>query len=182
MITREWMDGMEWKDGWNGMEGPGMEWMDGRNGSGNGLAWMIMGSNTNITGLVDCVICPGRHSMEAGWKAVLADEFDKAYFQQIRYLLLAANEMERSFPPGSQIFNGHNPNFPFEQVKVVILGSDPIMDRTGPWSCVSVYLKVLNHRWSISQRAGKIWAYQGRHTETETWARQGVFAQCHANR
>ena len=62
--------------------------------------------------------------LETGWKAVLADEFDKAYFQQIRYLLLAAKRDGKViFPPG-QIFNAYNLT-PFEQVKVVILGQDP---------------------------------------------------------
>ena len=41
--------------------------------------------------------------LEAGWKAVLADEFDKAYFQQIRYLLLAAKRDGKViFPPAAR--------------------------------------------------------------------------------
>ena len=63
--------------------------------------------------------------IEASWLAVLEEEFQKAYFTDIKQHLL--EEKQKGiviYPPGSLIFNAFNKT-PFEKVKVVILGQDP---------------------------------------------------------
>lgn len=63
--------------------------------------------------------------IEESWKAVLKDEFDKAYFQQIAIFLKAEKAAGKIiFPPGPLIFNAFNKT-PFSKVKVVLLGQDP---------------------------------------------------------
>lgn len=64
-------------------------------------------------------------ALEAGWKAALGDEFDKAYMQDLRAFLLAEKAAGKVvFPPGPLIFNALN-STPLDQVKVVIIGQDP---------------------------------------------------------
>jgi len=63
--------------------------------------------------------------IEASWAAVLKNEFEKSYFEQIVTFLKtekAANKI--IYPPGPLIFNAFNQT-PFSKLKVVILGQDP---------------------------------------------------------
>ena len=63
--------------------------------------------------------------LEASWKARLADEFSKAYMQDLRaFLSKRGREGAVIYPPGRKIFNALD-STPFEHVKVVILGQDP---------------------------------------------------------
>lgn len=63
--------------------------------------------------------------MEEGWKQVLAEEFQKPYFSEIKSFLLAEKQAGKTiYPPGPLIFNAFNKT-PFDAVKVVILGQDP---------------------------------------------------------
>lgn len=63
--------------------------------------------------------------LEPGWKAQLADEFDKPYFKQIKTFLKAEKAAGKIiYPPGPEIFNAYSLT-PFDKVKVVILGQDP---------------------------------------------------------
>src|SRR5512145_1953056 len=63
--------------------------------------------------------------IEATWKAVLADEFQQPYFQQISAFLHQQKQAGKViYPPGPLIFNAFN-STPFDKVKVVILGQDP---------------------------------------------------------
>ncbi|NUQ24440.1 MAG: uracil-DNA glycosylase [Saprospiraceae bacterium] len=63
--------------------------------------------------------------IEASWKAVLADEFQQPYFQQISTFLHQQKQADKViYPPGPFIFNAFN-STPFDKVKVVILGQDP---------------------------------------------------------
>jgi uracil-DNA glycosylase len=62
--------------------------------------------------------------MEEGWKEVLAEEFRKPYFAELKSFLVEEKKKYRVFPPGSLIFNAFN-HTPFDRVKVVILGQDP---------------------------------------------------------
>lgn len=62
--------------------------------------------------------------IEGSWKQVLANEFNKEYFQSLKSFLIEERSKYRIFPPGSQIFNAFN-HTPFQNVKVVILGQDP---------------------------------------------------------
>ncbi len=63
--------------------------------------------------------------IEPSWEAILADEFEQPYFQNIIAFLkqeIAAGKT--IFPDSSNIFNAFALT-PFEQVKVVLLGQDP---------------------------------------------------------
>lgn len=63
--------------------------------------------------------------LEASWKARLADEFSKAYMQDLRaFLSKRGREGAVIYPPGRKIFNALD-STPFDSVKVVILGQDP---------------------------------------------------------
>lgn len=63
--------------------------------------------------------------IEASWKEVLAEEFDKPYFSQIVDSLKQARRAgEIIYPPGSLIFNAFDKT-PFGELKCVILGQDP---------------------------------------------------------
>lgn len=63
--------------------------------------------------------------IEPGWKALLKDEFEKPYFEQI-VLFLKTEKMagKTIYPPGPLIFNAFEQT-PFGELKVVILGQDP---------------------------------------------------------
>lgn len=63
--------------------------------------------------------------MDTSWKNVLAEEFQQAYFGEIKTFLLAEKKAGHVFyPQWSDIFNAFNLT-PFDQVRVVILGQDP---------------------------------------------------------
>lgn len=63
--------------------------------------------------------------MDASWKAVLYDEFDKPYFHQLKaFLQQQKKENATIYPPGKDIFRAFN-STPFHDVRVVILGQDP---------------------------------------------------------
>lgn len=62
--------------------------------------------------------------IEESWKAVLQDEFQSAYFQELRQFLIDEKQEHVVYPPGPLIFNAFN-LCPFDKVKVVVLGQDP---------------------------------------------------------
>jgi glycine oxidase len=63
--------------------------------------------------------------LENSWLALLQEEFDKPYMQQLRAFLQQEKAAGQTvFPPGGLMFNALN-STPVEQVKVVILGQDP---------------------------------------------------------
>lgn len=117
--------------------------------------------------------------IEAGWKAVLAKEFAKPYFNQIKQSLLVDRSAGKViFPPGPLIFNAFN-STPFEKVKVVILGQDPYHQPNQamglsfsvpkgvriPASLVNIY-KELHADLGIQVPS---------HGDLSAWATQGVF-------
>ena len=62
--------------------------------------------------------------IEASWKAILLDEFNKDYFKELKQFLLQEKQQHIIYPSGKEIFHAFNCT-PFEKVKVVILGQDP---------------------------------------------------------
>ncbi len=59
------------------------------------------------------------------WKTLLAQEFEKDYFKQLKqFLLNEKNAGAKIFPPGNQIFAALDFT-PFDEVKIVLLGQDP---------------------------------------------------------
>jgi len=63
--------------------------------------------------------------IDASWKELLKEEFEKPYFQKIKEHLVRDKQAGKAiYPPGYLIFNAFNTT-PVEKVKVVIIGQDP---------------------------------------------------------
>ena len=63
--------------------------------------------------------------IEAGWKQILREEFEKDYFKGIVTFLKAEKALGRViYPSGPNIFHAFDAT-PFDKVKVVLLGQDP---------------------------------------------------------
>lgn len=58
------------------------------------------------------------------WQAVLGEELDKPYFQQLTEFVEAERETHRVFPPRDEVFAALEAT-PFQDVKVLVLGQDP---------------------------------------------------------
>ncbi|MEI6752617.1 MAG: uracil-DNA glycosylase [Paludibacter sp.] len=62
--------------------------------------------------------------IESSWKAVLQQEFDMEYFENLTNFVRNEYRTKKIFPPASLIFNAFD-QCPFDKVKVVIIGQDP---------------------------------------------------------
>jgi uracil-DNA glycosylase len=62
--------------------------------------------------------------IEASWKEILKEEFDKPYFGDLKEFLVEEKSRFPIFPPGGLIFNAFSLTS-FDKVKVVLLGQDP---------------------------------------------------------
>lgn len=63
--------------------------------------------------------------LHESWKAILGEEFNQTYMQQLKAFLLEQKKQGKIlYPKGDNIFNALN-STPFDEVKVVILGQDP---------------------------------------------------------
>lgn len=62
--------------------------------------------------------------IDASWKSVLQDEFEKPYFAQLTNFVRDEYKTKKIFPPGNMIFSAFD-HCPFDKVKVVIIGQDP---------------------------------------------------------
>lgn len=58
------------------------------------------------------------------WDELLADEFQKDYYKELRKFLIAEYNSRRIYPPMEDIFNALKYT-PYHSVKAVILGQDP---------------------------------------------------------
>ena len=58
------------------------------------------------------------------WDALLADEFEKPYYQELRGFLKREYSTQKIYPDMNDIFNALKYT-PYEKVRVVILGQDP---------------------------------------------------------
>jgi uracil-DNA glycosylase len=117
--------------------------------------------------------------IEAKWKEILKEEFQKDYFAEIKkHLLKEIQEGKTVFPPGKLIFNAFNLT-PFDKIKVVILGQDPYHGAGQAMGlCFSVPRKIprpaslLNIYKEINRDLGIPVATHG---DLTNWADQGVF-------
>ncbi len=119
--------------------------------------------------------------IEASWKAALAEEFEKPYFQNIAvFLKKQLSSGKVIYPPGPLIFNAFNTT-PFDAVEVVILGQDPYIkpgEAMGlsfsvpkgvkiPPSLQNIFKEIENDvGCPMTQRS---------HGDLTCWAEQGVF-------
>ena len=62
--------------------------------------------------------------LDASWKEVLMNEFEKDYFKKLTDFVQNEYNTKTIYPPQSEIFSAFDFT-PFENVKVVILGQDP---------------------------------------------------------
>ncbi len=62
--------------------------------------------------------------IDDSWKKMLAEEFNKEYFRNLKRFLVEEKRKYTIYPPGLNIFKAFN-STPFEKVKIVILGQDP---------------------------------------------------------
>ncbi len=62
--------------------------------------------------------------IEEGWKAALAPEFNKFYFEVLTDFVRSRYTQGKVYPPAGKIFQAFD-SCPFDRVKVVILGQDP---------------------------------------------------------
>lgn len=58
------------------------------------------------------------------WKALLSEEFEKPYFEELTRFVKEEYATRRIYPRGSNIFRAFD-KCPFEKLKVVIIGQDP---------------------------------------------------------
>lgn len=112
------------------------------------------------------------------WKALLLQEFQKDYFNQLKQFLLEEKSKYVVYPPSNLIFSAFNFT-PFDEVKVVILGQDPyhgpgqangfcfsVNDGVAmPPSLKNIFKEVMEDCGCVMPLTGNL----------EHWARQGVF-------
>ncbi|HTU23013.1 MAG TPA: uracil-DNA glycosylase [Gemmataceae bacterium] len=68
-----------------------------------------------------------RVQLPASWKAVLAEELKKPYFQKLEEFVDKERAEHKVFPPEDDVFNAFKLT-PYERVKVLLLGQDPYHD------------------------------------------------------
>lgn len=111
------------------------------------------------------------------WKALLSEEFDKPYFQQLTEFVRKEYKTQTIYPRGKDIFKAFD-RCDFSDIKVVIIGQDPYH---GPGQanglCFSVCdgirfpPSLMNIFKEIRDDLGKPIPASG---DLERWARQGV--------
>lgn len=62
--------------------------------------------------------------IDSDWQSVLAQEFDKPYFQQLQDFISAERQTQTIFPSAADVFAAFELT-PYENVRVLVLGQDP---------------------------------------------------------
>jgi len=115
--------------------------------------------------------------IEASWKEVLKDEFDKDYFIRLVQFVKEDYTKHTVFPKGKDIFNAFE-FCPFQAVKVVVLGQDPYHGEgqahglcfsvpdgvASPPSLVNIYKELNSDIGKAIPKSGNL----------EHWAKQGI--------
>jgi uracil-DNA glycosylase len=116
--------------------------------------------------------------IEESWQKVLANEFEKPYFENLVNFVKAEYGTRQIFPPAKQIFAAFDA-CPFDKIKVVILGQDPYHglgqahglcfsvneNVPQPPSLVNIFKEIADDLQITPQRSGNL----------NRWAEQGVF-------
>ncbi len=116
--------------------------------------------------------------IEDSWKVLLADEFRKPYFYEIKQFLVAEKKAGKIiYPPGPLIFNAFNQT-PVERVRVVIIGQDPYHNPGEAMGLCFSVPKGVTVPASLKNIFKEIQAELGipapNHGDLTKWARQGV--------
>ena len=115
--------------------------------------------------------------IEAGWKNLLKEEFEKPYFIHLTKFVREEYNQQTIFPPASKIFNAFN-LCPLDETRVVILGQDPYHDVNQahglcfsvndgvkiPPSLVNIFKEIKSDCGTPPPTSGNL----------ERWAKQGV--------
>jgi uracil-DNA glycosylase len=117
--------------------------------------------------------------IEESWKKVLADEFERPYFQSLATFLKTEIAAGKTiYPPGPLIFNAFDTT-PFAKVKVVILGQDPYHNPNEAMGLSFSVPKGVRVPPSLKNVYKEINADLGlpipTHGDLTEWAKQGVF-------
>lgn len=116
--------------------------------------------------------------IDESWKQVLAEEFQKDYFIELKKTLLKEKKQYEIYPPGNRIFAAYNYT-PFDKVKVVILGQDPYHnpgEANGLCFSVNDGVKLPPSLQNIFKELQSDLGYSiPKSGNLEKWALQGVF-------
>jgi len=119
--------------------------------------------------------------LESGWREVLAEEFEKSYFCELRNFLKSELASKKQiFPPPSRIFAALD-RCPWQKTRVVILGQDPYhTPRAANGLCFSVPRseRVPPSLQNIFKEIASDPAIKNfeipTHGDLESWANQGI--------
>ena len=114
--------------------------------------------------------------IDASWKKVLQDEFEKPYFAQLTNFVRDEYKTKKIFPPGNMIFSAFD-HCPFDKVKVVIIGQDPYHnDNQANGLCFSVSENVATppSLKNIFTELRNDLGVERTKKELDDWAEQGV--------
>ncbi len=117
--------------------------------------------------------------INASWKEVLKQEFEKSYFIELAGFLKVEKAMGKViYPPGSLIFNAFELT-PFDKVKVVILGQDPYHGKGQAHGLSFSVMKGVKPPPSLQNIFREIVSdlgiqFSGTYGDLSHWARQGV--------
>lgn len=117
--------------------------------------------------------------IEASWKEILKDEFNKEYFQNVvQFLKSEKAEGKIIYPPGANIFHAFNTT-PWQDVKVVIIGQDPYHNPDQAMGLSFSVPKGIKLPPSLKNIFREIKTDIGielpNHGDLSSWAEQGVF-------
>ncbi|WP_345987334.1 uracil-DNA glycosylase [Sulfurimonas sp. HSL1-2] len=116
--------------------------------------------------------------IDPSWKAVLASEFEQAYFTELKTFLLAEKAALPIYPKGADIFAAYNLT-PYENVKVVILGQDPYHGPNQAHGLAFSVQRGIAHPPSLQnifkELRDDIGCDVPQNGTLEAWAEQGVF-------
>ena len=117
--------------------------------------------------------------IEASWKEILKEEFDKEYFQKmVGFLKDEKSNGKIIYPSGPNIFHAFNTT-PWKEVKVVILGQDPYHNPDQAMGLSFSVPKGIKLPPSLKNIFREIKTDVGielpDHGDLSSWANQGVF-------
>lgn len=116
--------------------------------------------------------------IEAGWKNVLKEEFEKPYFETLKSFLVEEKKHHTVYPSGANIFSAFNTT-PFDAVKVVILGQDPYHGSGQAHGLSFSVLEGVPHPPSLQNIFKELKSDMGydipKHGTLTSWAKEGVF-------
>jgi uracil-DNA glycosylase len=67
------------------------------------------------------------HTIPESWQAVIGDELEKPYFQQLQQFVAEERQNHTVYPPAEDVYNALKLT-PYDQVRVLLLGQDPYHD------------------------------------------------------